>query len=213
MNIDDRQKRLEKHKIECAQYLKRAFNKEEEELVFGEGEISSPLVLVGEAPGEQETIERRPFVGRAGQNLNEFLDALELERKGIYITNVVKFRPFKENPRTGRRSNRPPTKKEVEGNRPWLMQELEIIHPKVIVSLGNTALKAIANDGRLRIGDMHGRPISIKLDKGRIEYSLFPLYHPASIIYRRELAKVYKEDLQKLREYLKICLGRNYKRC
>ena len=86
-------------------------------MVFGEGDVDSPMVLVGEAPGEQETIQQRPFVGKAGKNLEEFLDALEIQRGDLYITNVVKFRPFKINEKTGRLSNRPPTREEIDLSR------------------------------------------------------------------------------------------------
>lgn len=79
-------------------------------VVFGDGQsINPPLMLIGEAPGEQETLQRRPFVGKAGQNLQEFLDLMGLERSQIYVSNVVKVRPFEIGP-TGRKRNRPPSK-------------------------------------------------------------------------------------------------------
>lgn len=189
-------------KRECKRFFSEIYHDTEKILVFGEGDVDASLVLVGEAPGEQETIQQRPFVGKAGKNLDEFLEVLNMDREKIYITNVVKFRPFKVNEKTGRLSNRPPTREEIELSRPWLIRELGIIEPKVIVSLGNTALKTLSGRKDIKIGDMHGDPFSIELGDDGKTANLFPLYHPASIIYRRELAKVYREDLEALNAYM-----------
>lgn len=193
---------LETLKKECKRFFTDIYHDTEKILVFGEGDVDSPLVLVGEAPGEQETIEQRPFVGKAGKNLDEFLEILKLDREDIYITNVVKFRPFKVNEKTGRLSNRPPTKEEVDLSRAWLMRELKIIGPKVVVSLGNTALKTLSGRRDIKIGHVHGKPFEIEIGDKEYRAMLFPLYHPASIIYRRELASVYREDLEALKVYV-----------
>lgn len=202
MGKADKVEELALFKRECKKFFSDIYHDTEKILVFGEGDVEASLVLVGEAPGEQETIKQRPFVGRAGKNLDEFLDVLQIERDNIYITNVVKFRPFKVNEKTGRLSNRPPTREEIDLSRPWLMRELGIIEPKVIVSLGNTALKTISDRKDIKIGDVHGQPFSIELGQGEKSAVLFPLYHPASIIYRRELAEVYREDLVALKTYM-----------
>lgn len=165
-------------------------------VVPGEGEKGADIFMIGEAPGKWEIEKGRPFVGQAGKNLDEFLEYLELERKDIYITNAVKFRPVKKNPDTGRLSNRAPTTKEIDLFRPLLMDEIDLIDPSVIVTLGNTPLLSLTGEN-IRIGDVHGKPEEYK---GR---TLYPLYHPASVIYRRELREVYLEDLARLKSLLK----------
>ncbi|WP_110942911.1 uracil-DNA glycosylase [Inediibacterium massiliense] len=164
-------------------------------IVFGEGNVDAKIILVGEAPGAKEVEIGRPFVGAAGKNLDQFLEILKLNRDDLYITNVVKIRPYKVNEKTGRKSNRPPSKEEIEKYEEYLFDEIKIIQPKIIVTLGNVPLKTLLKDKKATIGQKHGNPI----DQG--EYFIFPLYHPASIIYRRELKEVYVEDLYKLKDF------------
>jgi len=168
---------------------------EDKVLVPGEGDPRAAIVLVGEAPGAEETLQKRPFVGKAGKNLDGFLAVLELNREDIFITNAVKVRPTKMSEK-GRLSNRPPTKAELAVCADCLKKELAYIAPKVTVTLGNTALRAVTGDAKVTIGEVHGRPIVSG------ERTVFALYHPASIIYRRELLEVYNEDLEKLKKYL-----------
>jgi DNA polymerase len=165
-------------------------------VVFGEGNLDADILLIGEAPGEKETKFVKPFVGQAGKNLDEFLQVLELKREEIYITNTVKFRPYKVNPKTGRLSNRPPSKEEIKLCLPFLLKQLDIIKPKIVVTLGNTPLQTITGDNKVLIGENHGRPI--KTDK----FYLFPLYHPASIIYNAGLKETYHEDLLMLKDFI-----------
>ena len=165
--------------------------------VFGEGALSPRIVLVGEAPGEQETLQKRPFVGKAGKNLDEFLAIAGLPREELYITNVVKFRPVKVNPETGRKSNRPPTREEILLCLPFLEREIALVQPQVVVTSGNVALRAVTGDDRQTIGACHGQ-----LTTG-LGAAVFPLYHPASIIYNRSLKDVYVSDVEKLAQWLK----------
>lgn len=169
-------------------------------LVFGNGNENSKIVLVGEAPGKTEVEQGKPFVGQAGKNLEEFINILGIKREDLYITNVVKFRPFKVNPNTGRESNRTPTKDEINISTKFIEDELSVIQPKLVVSLGNIALRCILKDNKITIGIIHGNPINVKFAEA--EFVLFPLYHPASIIYNRGLRDVYLQDLIKLRDYL-----------
>lgn len=180
-------------------YMNRYFN-DAVKMVFGDGNPDSAIVLIGEAPGKHEVEQGRPFVGMAGRNLEEFIDILNIKREDLYITNIVKFRPFKVNPDTGREANRPPTREEVRISTDFIMRELDILAPRLVVTLGNVALKCVLNDDSASIGVLHGNPLEIKLENS--EFKLFPLYHPASIIYRRELKEVYLEDLRKLGEYI-----------
>lgn len=166
--------------------------------VLGEGNHSHPpLLLVGEAPGEQETLEGRPFVGKAGKNLMEFLGVLGISREAIYITNVVKFRPVKVSDK-GRFRNRTPTRKEIAAFTPLLLREIRQVNPQLIVTLGNTPLSALT--GRSDIGEAHGRLSTVDVDGE--QYPLFPLYHPAAIIYNRALKDVYNQDILTLRGIL-----------
>nr|PZN10589.1 MAG: uracil-DNA glycosylase [Caldicoprobacter oshimai] len=189
-------------KQESISFFREIYRDEEKILVFGEGNPDAPLVLVGEAPGQQEVVQQRPFVGQAGQNLNEFLEILGIKREDIYITNAVKFRPVKVDPASGRVSNRPPNREEIELSRGLLYKELCIIRPTLVVSLGNVPLKVLSDDNRITIGQVHGTPIDIAVGEEGVRMTLFPLYHPASIIYRPQLKEVYLEDVEKLRRYL-----------
>lgn len=173
-------------------------------LVFGEGPADSPvLMLIGEAPGEQEALQGRPFVGKAGRNLDAFLEAIHLKREEIYISNVVKIRPSKISP-AGRIVNRPPSKEEKVLFTPWLMKEIATVRPRAIVTLGNVALQAFLDDV---IGNRHGRWSEVKISNSHetaFVLPLFALYHPASVIYNRSLKEIYEADLQILAETLPV---------
>lgn len=186
-------------KQECLNILYSKYKSEFEdnEIVLGEGNPDAALVLIGEAPGRDEVRQGSPFVGMAGQNLAEFLEVLKVERASIFITNAIKFRLSKINPKTGRKVNRPATRKEIETNRNYLLEEIDIIRPEIIVTLGNVPLKSVTGNYNASIGSSHGKVQKIYImDR---EYKLFPLYHPASIIYNRSLKDVYLSDLQKLK--------------
>ncbi|HHV28763.1 MAG TPA: uracil-DNA glycosylase [Clostridium sp.] len=168
-----------------------------EEIVLGDGNVESGLILIGEAPGKEEVLNSKPFVGTAGKNLAEFLDKLGLRREDIYITNAIKYRLSKVNPETGRVSNRPAAKKEILENRDYLLKEIEIINPEYIVTLGNVPLRSVYGDFSITIGEVHGSLNKVKILGA--EFNLFPLYHPASIIYNSKLKEIYNEDLNKLK--------------
>lgn len=161
--------------------------------VLGEGKSSSPVIMmIGEAPGEHEVLQGRPFVGKAGKNLDAFLDVVGLSRDDIYITNAVKIRPTKTSLK-GRLSNRPPTRLEQARFAPWLLEELDLVAPKIVVTLGNTPLRALLGQGVV-IGDYHGR-----LTETMLCNKLFALYHPAAVIYNRSLMDTYQKDLLMLK--------------
>ncbi len=169
----------------------------EKTIVFGEGAEAPALMMIGEAPGGDEEKQGRPFVGKAGKNLSAFLKVVGLKREEIYISNVVKLRPTKASPKTGRAVNRPPSAEEIAFFLPFLREEIQMIAPRVIVTLGNVPLQAVTGERRATIGDYHGRAVT--LSDGRI---LFALYHPAAVIYNRALQAVYDADLQELRAFL-----------
>ena len=164
-------------------------------LVHGEGETGARVMLIGEAPGEQETLQRRPFVGKAGKNLDEFLSLAGLDRRDLYVSNTVKFRPTKISA-AGRVVNRPPTKEEIALFLPWLKREIDLVRPQVVVTLGNVPLKALLGN-KIVIGDAHG---SFRDCEGRM---LYPMYHPASMIYNPSLKTVYADDIRRLAAWLR----------
>jgi len=169
------------------------------DLVFGDGALDAQIMLIGEAPGKDEIAQGKPFVGKAGKNLNEFLSSIDFKREDLYITNVIKYKLFKVNLKTGRESNRPALKDEIESGIPYLHEEINIISPKIIVTLGNVPLRAVLNDfsNKASIGLMHGRIYEVNI-KGE-KYLLYPLYHPASIIYNQGLKEVYSGDVLRLK--------------
>ena len=194
---------MEQFRRRCRAFFDTLWPAEEKTLVFGEGQCEHPpIMLIGEAPGEQETLQGRPFVGKAGKNLDAFLEVVGLNRGDIYISNVVKVRPTKVSPK-GTVSNRPPSREELALFRPYLYEEIGVVSPGVIVTLGNVALKSLVGEKAV-IGDYHGNLTECEITSAGETRSIrvFPLYHPASIIYNRALSAVYQEDLQKLRALL-----------
>lgn len=172
----------------------------EEEIVLGNGNPESAILLIGEAPGKEEVKLSKPFVGAAGKNLSEFLDVLGLDRDSIYITNAIKYR-LKQTSPFGRVVNRPATKQEIEANRPYLLEEINILNPKYIVTLGNVPYKALTGEMKASIGEVHGKLKTVCI--GDSDFPLYPLYHPASIIYNRTLKDVYLEDVKRFGECIK----------
>lgn len=168
------------------------------EVVLGNGNVNSEIVLIGEAPGRHEVLQQMPFVGQAGKNLIRFLESIDFKREDIFITNAIKYRLSKENPKSGRIVNRPATSKDIELNLGYLHEEMKILAPKWIVTLGNVPLKMIAGKS-INIGMCHGKLINTILGT---QSSLIPLYHPASIIYNRELENIYTDDLKSLKRML-----------
>ena len=194
----DKKARLARLQEERAAYFNELYAPDQKVYVFGDGDPQARVMLVGEAPGAQEALLGKPFVGKAGKNLDEFLERTQLKRAELYITNTVKFRPVKISDK-GRASNRTPTREEIGLFLPWLQREIDLIEPQLIVSLGNVPLQALLGR-RDTIGQMHGRVIS-DAQCGR---PLFALYHPASVIYNPSLREVYLHDLDTLKEVLRM---------
>ncbi|MBR1820897.1 MAG: uracil-DNA glycosylase [Clostridia bacterium] len=178
---------MEKYRGELSAFIHGIYEGEKKVLVFGEGAPGAPVMMIGEAPGEQESLQGRPFVGKAGKNMDEFLAGAGMAREALYVTNTVKFRPTKVSA-AGRIVNRPPTQEEIKLFLPWLLKEIGLVNPKCVITLGNVPLKALT-DRRRTIGELHGQ--FMELD-GRL---LFPMYHPASVIYNPSLKAVYRQDI------------------
>ena len=186
---------MERFRTELRRLVDELYEGDKKVLVYGEGAPHARVMLIGEAPGEQETLLGRPFVGKAGKNLDAFLELARMDRSELYVTNTVKFRPTKVSA-AGRTVNRPPTQEEIRLFLPWLRREIELVDPEYIVTLGNVPLKALMGS-RIVIGEVHGQLLD--LDGRR----LYPMYHPASVIYNPALKSVYQEDVQRLGQWLR----------
>lgn len=186
---------MERLRSELTKFIDGIYEGEKKVLVHGEGSIGARVMLIGEAPGEQETLLGRPFVGKAGKNLDEFLLLAGIDRSELYVSNTVKFRPTRISD-AGRTVNRPPTQEEIRLFLPWLKREIDIVKPECVVTLGNVPLRALC-DRRVVIGDVHGA--FMNCDGLR----MYPMYHPASMIYNPSLRSVYREDVLRLAEWLR----------
>ena len=159
-------------------------------LVFGDGKPNAKVVFVGEAPGKQEDEQGLPFVGAAGKLLNELLESISLDRSDVYITNIVKYRPP---------NNRDPLPEEKEAFMPYLWQQISVIQPKLLVTLGRHSMECFLPNAR--ISQIHGQPKRIRVSakqsgKGVSMSSIviLPLYHPAAALYNGSLRDTLFED-------------------
>ncbi|MBI2618431.1 uracil-DNA glycosylase [Candidatus Kaiserbacteria bacterium] len=162
--------------------------------VLGEGSHDAHFVFIGEAPGKNEAEQGRPFCGAAGKILDEVLQSVGINRADIYITNIVKDRPPQ---------NRDPLPEEIKAYGPFLDRQIDIIQPKVIVTLGRYAMNYIMEKFGLQfeiepISKAHGKVYTTKTLFGDI--SIVPMYHPAAAIYTRELKETLKEDFKVLKQ-------------
>ncbi len=154
--------------------------------VPGDGNAETNIVFIGEAPGKNEDLGGKPFVGAAGKFLAEMLGSIHLKREDIYITNIVKYRPP---------NNRDPEPAEKEACAPWLYEELNLIAPKLIVFLGRHSMNDFFPD--LKISNAHGKLIHKKFKHITTEYFL-PLYHPAAALYNGGMRDVLITDFKKI---------------
>jgi len=185
---------MEKFRRELERFVREVYEGDRKVLVFGEGPLGARVMLVGEAPGERESLEGRPFVGKAGKNLDEFLEGAGIRRSELYISNAVKFRPTRLS-KAGGTVNRAPTQEEIRLFTPWLLREIELVKPECVVTLGNVPLRALT-DRQQMIGQVHGRFLEFP------KRPLFAMYHPASLIYNPSLRASYEQDLSRLGEWL-----------
>jgi uracil-DNA glycosylase family 4 len=172
-----------------------------EDSVFGEGTLRSRLAIVGEAPGKQEVEEGRPFVGNAGKLLDELLEEAGIDRAKVYVTNVVKARPTRED--GGRTQNRPPRAGEIREGIEVLKEELGLIKPEALVLLGATPAKALIK-----------KSFTLKSERGNLFDSELGLpalatYHPA---YLLRLRGVESEDYDRMRSQVVEDLGAVWQR-
>lgn len=196
-NIENELKKLYRDEKERIASLAGTYLGDMDNPVFGDGNFRARLMFIGEAPGSDEALIGKPFVGKAGMQLDGMLKAAQIDRSEVFITNVVKYRPTK--PTSRRMSNRTPSAREIREGLELLRREIALVRPSMIASLGNTPLAAmslIAGIDVMKIGDVHAAPTVIEI--GGLSAILFPLYHPASTIYNRELTQVLQDDLVSL---------------
>jgi uracil-DNA glycosylase family 4 len=158
--------------------------------VIGEGNHDANIMFIGEAPGKNEAATGRPFCGRSGKVLDELLKHVKLERKDVYITNIVKDRPT---------NNRDPKSEEIEIYAPFLDRQIEILKPKIIVTLGRFSMEYIMKRYGLEtefdsISNIHGKKFQAKLNEQKI--SMIPLYHPAVAVYNKNMLEVLQKDFE-----------------
>ena len=159
-------------------------------LVFGAGNADADVMFVGEAPGQQEDLQGLPFVGRAGQLLNELLHEIWLDRQDVFINNVLMCRPP---------GNRDPLPEEIAECEPHLLERIRLIEPKVICTLGNFATKLLTGQ-QIGITRQRGRPQERDLGGRRVV--LFPLFHPAAALRTPSVKQQLREDIHRLPELI-----------
>ena len=184
------------NKISLLERLKKQINsikncelkKNATNIVFSDGNPNSKVMIIGEGPGANEDKEGKPFVGRAGKLLDKMLGSIKLNRKNVYISNVVNFRPPQ---------NRRPTDEEINRYLPFLEKHIEIINPKILLLLGSTALNAIIGN-EIVISKARGKWIDKKI--GNIETNVIASFHPAFLMRQPDQKKYAWEDLKMIRK-------------
>jgi uracil-DNA glycosylase len=165
-------------------------------LVMGDGTPDAEIVFVGEAPGKNEDEQGLPFVGAAGKFLNEMLAGIALQRQDIYITNIVKYRPP---------NNRDPLPEEKKAFWPFLIRQLDVIEPVVIVTLGRHSMEYFLPG--LKISQIHGEPKRIQFGERKIV--IVPLFHPAAALYNGSLRQTLIDDFSRLPRIVELTKQQN----
>lgn len=160
-------------------------------LVMGDGDINAEVVFIGEAPGKNEDEAGLPFVGAAGKFLDEMLGEIGVRRDEVYITNIVKYRPP---------NNRDPLPDEKSAFWPYLIRQLGVINPKIIVTLGRHSMEYFLPNQKISL--VHGQAKRVVFADKKI--IIFPLYHPAAALYNGSMRKVLIEDFKKLPKIIEV---------
>jgi len=159
-------------------------------LVMGDGNVNADIVFIGEAPGKNEDEQGLPFVGAAGKFLNEMLAAAGMDRSDVYITNIVKYRPP---------NNRDPLPEEKKTFWPYLLKQLQIIEPKVVITLGRHSMEYFLPG--MFISQIHGQPKRMQF--GDHKLVIVPLYHPAAALYNGSMRQTLIDDFLTVPEIIK----------
>lgn len=189
---DDKQAQLDKVKQEildkhiCKDLADQATN-----LVMGDGNPNADIVFIGEAPGKNEDEQGLPFVGAAGKFLNEMLAEAGLQRQDVYITNIVKYRPP---------NNRDPLPEEKKAFWPYLVKQLQIVRPKVVITLGRHSMEYFLPDARISV--IHGEAKRITF--GDEKLVIVPLYHPAAALYNGSMRQTLIDDFMRVPRVIEL---------
>jgi len=165
--------------------------REAKNLVMGDGNIDADIVFIGEAPGKNEDETGLPFVGAAGKFLNEMLETIGMQRSSIFITNIVKYRPP---------NNRDPLPEEKKAFWPYLIRQLDVIKPQIVVTLGRHSMEYFIPGQK--ISAIHGQPSKIAF--GDAKLVIVPLYHPAAALYNGSMRTTLINDFMKLPKIIDI---------
>lgn len=180
--------KIRNHVLECQ---KCELYKSKKKYVFGEGNESARIMFIGEAPGHNEDVLGRPFVGRAGNILNEMLGSVNMDRGDIYLSNVLKCRPP---------NNRNPTTNEINACSPYLREQISFLNPHTIVTLGNYATDFVLGLFNIKnkegISAIHGKVFNVSTLSGIIR--IVPMYHPAVATYNPDMKKTLLKDMKVL---------------
>jgi uracil-DNA glycosylase family 4 len=167
-------------------------------VVFGKGNIKADILFIGEAPGEKEDLEGIPFVGKAGKKLDELLNQINLKIEDVYIANILKCRPPK---------NRDPSIDEIKKCTPYLIEQIKIIRPKIIITLGNYSSKFVLSGFNVEnmkkikgISDIHGQIVNLNIEG--IDYKIVPIYHPAAMMYKPSIREKFENDFKVIEKLL-----------
>ena len=185
---EDKAENLDKLKKSILSLNNCDLKKQAKNIVFSDGNPNSKIMLIGEAPGANEDEEGLPFVGRAGALLDKMLAAIDLDRKKVYISNIINYRPP---------DNRRPTDKEITRYLPFITKHIEIISPKVLVLLGSTAMNALIGN-EVVISKMRGKWIEKKF--GNCKTSVIITFHPAFLMRQPAQKKMAWIDLKMIRD-------------
>ncbi len=170
----------------CPDLAKTATN-----LVMGDGNVDADIVFIGEAPGKKEDEQGVPFIGAAGKFLDTMLASINLKRSDIYITNIVKYRPP---------NNRDPLPMEKSAFWPYLVRQLDVINPKIVVTLGRHSMEYFLPGQKISV--VHGQPQDVQF--GDRQLIVMPLYHPAAALYNGGMRQTLYEDFMKLPKLINI---------
>lgn len=191
---------LEKVRIKIINEMKCPLKDYAKNLVFGKGSPDAQIMFIGEAPGEKEDELGVPFVGAAGKELDKLLHLINLNIGDVYIANILKYRPP---------NNRDPSIEEIYRHTPYLIEQIKIIRPKIICTLGNYATKFvlasfnIENMKKIKgITYLHGKIHQIQIGESIVK--VIPLYHPAAMLYNPSLRKIVEKDFLEMKKILLI---------
>jgi uracil-DNA glycosylase family 4 len=195
---DDKQAKLDQIKADilksnvCPDLAKTAT-----QLVFGDGNPDAKIVFIGEAPGKNEDVKGIPFVGAAGKFLNEMLGLIGMQREDVYITNIVKYRPPE---------NRDPLPDEKKAFLPYLQAQLEVIQPRIVITLGRHSMNCFLPD--LQISKIHGEAkrirIRMKQSQDILPIVILPLFHPAAALYNGGMRQTLIDDFMTIPQVIKL---------